>query len=601
MLCPHLHRLLPFSLTGSASLALAFGVFNTWLCGSQPVQAEEFSITTPAGVVNVEINPLIQGGQNAPPVALTTPQLSPLSIFSAPLPTGSGARALGIGGAFTAIADDATAASWNPAGLVQLEKPEASAVYRFSSERHFNRSSDADFLVAGDRFDTDNLNYLSAVFPYYALNRNWVFSLNYQEAYDFTQDFKARSRSRDSSASSELQSESRSGSQVDNFSTDTGQITVRSSFQTERRSVLESLQSSSVISEINFQQDGLIDAVTPSFGVEVTPRFSVGGSLNLYQNDWFHQRPIRSVTRTTYDGILRGQSATESAIVTTGSYEYEGSIAFPESAFLPAFEVPIAPVGGEFDPIIERDRDEQSSTERIQGTYTEINEFQNMHGANGNLGFLWSAANWLSIGGAFELPWTAKGDQVTTIRNEVTTLTGSRADLRGELQEDSRTEETVRMRFPGFWSLGMALKPSDRFYVAIDGGQTQWSDFYVQSGDGPRENPLNGEAYRDAPLDDTWTARVGMEYLQVVERVQIPLRAGFGWEERPALDQPDEFLHASLGTGLALYGKEVDFIFDIAYVLTWQMDPAQSLIPTRDSVETELEKHQIFCSLTCHF
>jgi long-subunit fatty acid transport protein len=42
---------------------------------------------------------------------------------------GAGARASGMGGAFTAIADDATAASWNPAGLAQLRQPEVSLVY----------------------------------------------------------------------------------------------------------------------------------------------------------------------------------------------------------------------------------------------------------------------------------------------------------------------------------------------------------------------------------------------------------------------------------------------------------------------------------------
>ena len=36
---------------------------------------------------------------------------------SAPLPAGSGARALGQANAFTAVADDATAASWNPAAV----------------------------------------------------------------------------------------------------------------------------------------------------------------------------------------------------------------------------------------------------------------------------------------------------------------------------------------------------------------------------------------------------------------------------------------------------------------------------------------------------
>ncbi|HBR28706.1 MAG TPA: hypothetical protein DD789_04595, partial [Firmicutes bacterium] len=35
--------------------------------------------------------------------------------------TGMGGRAMGMGGAFTAVADDGTAAYWNPAGLTQLK------------------------------------------------------------------------------------------------------------------------------------------------------------------------------------------------------------------------------------------------------------------------------------------------------------------------------------------------------------------------------------------------------------------------------------------------------------------------------------------------
>jgi hypothetical protein len=41
------------------------------------------------------------------------------------LKIGVGARALGMGGAFVSVADDASAAYWNPAGLVQLEQREA--------------------------------------------------------------------------------------------------------------------------------------------------------------------------------------------------------------------------------------------------------------------------------------------------------------------------------------------------------------------------------------------------------------------------------------------------------------------------------------------
>ncbi|MGH2670399.1 MAG: UPF0164 family protein, partial [bacterium] len=46
-----------------------------------------------------------------------------------------GARSMGLGGAFAALADDATAAFANPAGLVQLLEPELSAEGRSSSRR----------------------------------------------------------------------------------------------------------------------------------------------------------------------------------------------------------------------------------------------------------------------------------------------------------------------------------------------------------------------------------------------------------------------------------------------------------------------------------
>ncbi|HEV8254772.1 MAG TPA: hypothetical protein VGQ78_08455 [Vicinamibacteria bacterium] len=57
---------------------------------------------------------------------------------------GSGARAFGMGGAFLARADDATAASWNPAGLSYLRRPEISIVgVRDGVDTHEVRSNGA--------------------------------------------------------------------------------------------------------------------------------------------------------------------------------------------------------------------------------------------------------------------------------------------------------------------------------------------------------------------------------------------------------------------------------------------------------------------------
>lgn len=60
-------------------------------------------------------------------VGLSYPALA--SDAGAFLRIGVGARALGMGGAFVALADDATASYWNPAGLVQLKQKEVAAMY----------------------------------------------------------------------------------------------------------------------------------------------------------------------------------------------------------------------------------------------------------------------------------------------------------------------------------------------------------------------------------------------------------------------------------------------------------------------------------------
>lgn len=109
-----------------------------------------------------------------------------IEIASSPNPVGSGARALGMGGAFIAVADDATAASWNPAGLIQLQTPEISAVGAY-----FHRTEDNTFGTnpgaSGDQSVSDaSVNYLSFACPFTLFNRNMIVSLNYQNLYDFT-------------------------------------------------------------------------------------------------------------------------------------------------------------------------------------------------------------------------------------------------------------------------------------------------------------------------------------------------------------------------------------------------------------------------------
>jgi hypothetical protein len=61
------------------------------------------------------------------------------------LKVGAGARALGMGGAFVALADDASAVYWNPAGLVSLVDIEVEAMHA----EQFGDIVNYDFLAAG--------------------------------------------------------------------------------------------------------------------------------------------------------------------------------------------------------------------------------------------------------------------------------------------------------------------------------------------------------------------------------------------------------------------------------------------------------------------
>lgn len=51
-----------------------------------------------------------------------------MQMNATPNHVGSGAKAMGMEGAFISVADDATAASWNLRGLLQVLRPELSLV-----------------------------------------------------------------------------------------------------------------------------------------------------------------------------------------------------------------------------------------------------------------------------------------------------------------------------------------------------------------------------------------------------------------------------------------------------------------------------------------
>lgn len=201
-----------------------------------------------------------------------------------PNPVGSGARAAGMADAFVAVADDATAASWNPGGLVQLERPELSIVGSYIGVREdFETASNPEFETMQDSSNLD-LNFLSLVIPIPTrfLNRRAAIGLSYQRKFDFTRSF-------DVNFNSSLILEN--GTQVNRFLTD------------------------------EFRQEGGLSTITPSLALEIVDNLSIGVSLNLWrssfisENGWSQSANIQTRTQVgnlppTFGSLLTHQEYT---------------------------------------------------------------------------------------------------------------------------------------------------------------------------------------------------------------------------------------------------------------------------------------------------
>lgn len=111
--------------------------------------------------------------------------------------SGYGARALGMGGAFLAVSDDSTAFSWNPAGLVSIDKPEISFSFAYSNLKRivpsyeytglqYGYSTQYKVLNRKSRSLGKYFNYLSFAYPLKIFGREIVSQLSYQRRIPFS-------------------------------------------------------------------------------------------------------------------------------------------------------------------------------------------------------------------------------------------------------------------------------------------------------------------------------------------------------------------------------------------------------------------------------
>ncbi len=191
----------------------------------------------------------------------------PVEFGSSPNPVGSGARALGIGSAFIATADDATAASWNPGALIVLESPEASLVYSFKNRREAFSGIGVTPDNEIQQVSYGDLNYFSAAYPFKIGSRYFVASLNFQSLIDYDKD--------------------------------------------QRKTYFTSIPASTGVpslraeTEVRFRQRGSLKAISPALAFQLAPNLAVGFTLNIstsklgFGNGW---QQIESYARSAQLG-----------------------------------------------------------------------------------------------------------------------------------------------------------------------------------------------------------------------------------------------------------------------------------------------------------
>ncbi len=431
-------------------------------------------------------------------------------------PLGSGARALGMGGAFIAIADDATAASWNPGGLIQLEHPEMSIVYNYTKRKETHRFS-ASISDSYDNHysdvDLNDINYLSISYPFNTFDRNMIISLNVQHLYNFSYN---------------------------------GEFKMFSQLPAEK--IEEELFRNNYSFEV--AQDGDLYALGVAFGLQISPRISIGATLNYWGDTFFNNGWSNSYSNlsTNYSSLF----STEATLIQQEDFCFDGW--------------------------------------------------------NFNLGMMWQISDKWSIGCVFKSPFAADIDHsLRLIESKKITLLLSPTDtaqndefnlpVSENLESDNRMEFNENIDMPMSYGIGAAYRYSDKITLSSEIYRTHWEDFIYTKQNGIKLSPITARSVEQSDIDTTIWYRVGGEYLIIGNKCVIPIRAGFFYDPAPASGSPDKYYGFSLGSGVA-YKR---WIFDIALTYRFGDDVGEELFQVENiDFSKDVNEYNLYASIIIH-
>jgi long-subunit fatty acid transport protein len=454
---------------------------------------------------------------------------------------------MGTGGAFIAIADDATAANWNPGGLVQLVKPEMSLVLTVEEKN-----------VDGASTSYNQINHLSMVYPFSVGGVNIVTALNYQRLYDFYYDGDIDEHIQDRNPKPwEIIFWNPGVLGAANQQTDT--------YDERHVGYMEIF--------------GDIGAVSPAIAVQVTPTFSLGFTYNFW-SDGIIGRDYDYAFEQTSSGTYTNQMVTRSgagstvATCTCGGGPCAMGMTPDDISCL---DVLVSDNQGDF-PIDGFEHRE------------EKNDFK---AENYNLGLLWKVTPRWAVGGVYRSEFEAD------VKRE-----GMQETL---YTPPTPFESDDKMRFPASYGAGVSFRYSDALSFAADVTRIEWDRFRLKEEDGEKFSPVNGLEPKEAEVDATTSYRLGMEYLVIQPGYVVPIRGGVFYDPEPAYEEPDDYYGVSIGTGLVYEGM----VLDLSYWYRWgdavtistnvSRNATTGKIMKVEKVEGDIYRQMIMLSAILHF
>ena len=507
-------------------------------------------------------------------------QVLDFTITSAPSPVGSGARAMGQAGAFIATADDATAASWNPAALIILEHPEASVVG--SSEAQAR-----SFAHAGtESFDYYAFNYLSASYPFSIKEKNFVVSLNYQRLYDFNYKLE---RSLQGLVPDRVayNSPDFSGHPCWDFSGPTPKmIPCTAGTPTDPSDdyylgvVNQDIKRIEALRQ-KITQQGDIGAVGPALAMQITPKIALGVAYNFWMDGLLN----RGYTRTTE----QSQKV----------FEQNNTFTFEDLN-----------LNLNYDPGVDAGYP-NPGVPKVTRSHVKFDEKFKFRGQNFNAGLLLnlSARNKLGLvyRSGFDANIAWKVDMIQT--DEL--LVGNSFQQIGSFRTSHQSQD-LTMHFPDQFGIGFSNRFSDAFTMALDLTYVRWDAFTAEH---LAADPMTGRSHREtfsavsgllqsrSHVDPVATVRLGAEYIFIREKIAVPLRAGAFYDPQPAEGAAQNYWGGTLGAGIAWKS----LVVDAAYVYRFANDV--DLITVTNPQGTRLQEigkgdiqqHSFLLSTIYHF